>query len=114
MHELSIALSIVDQIVEESTRRGGLVIHAVHLTLGMLSGVDQHALHFCFKSACEGTILEGARLIINTVPVAVSCAVCKAESTLASVCHLACPLCNAAAKVIRGLELEIASLVIAA
>ena len=34
MHELSIAISMIDQITEESESRGGLDVEAVHLKLG--------------------------------------------------------------------------------
>ena len=43
MHELSIALSILDLAAEEAGRRGGRVV-AVHLKLGPLSGVVKEAL----------------------------------------------------------------------
>ena len=46
MHELSIAISMIDQITEESERRGGLDVEAVHLKLGIFSGVDKDSLHF--------------------------------------------------------------------
>ena len=36
MHELSIAISMIDQILEESDNRGGLEVEAVHLKLGSL------------------------------------------------------------------------------
>ena len=44
MHELSIAMSIVEMAEEESERRGGGHIQAVHLRLGLLSGVVKEAL----------------------------------------------------------------------
>ena len=44
MHELSIAMSIVEMAEEESEKRGGLTVSAVHLKLGLLSGVVKEAL----------------------------------------------------------------------
>ena len=44
MHELSIALSLLDQVAEEAERRGGVQVHAIHLRLGPLSGVVKEAL----------------------------------------------------------------------
>ena len=43
MHELSIAMSIVELAEEEAERRG-VHINAVHLKLGALSGVVKEAL----------------------------------------------------------------------
>jgi hydrogenase nickel incorporation protein HypA/HybF len=114
MHELSIAISMVDQILEESRQRGGLAIQVVHLTLGQLSGVDKDALHFCYTSACDGTLLAGSRLVIDVVPVVVFCSACQSEGTPASVQQLACPRCSSAATVVRGFELEVAALEVAA
>jgi hydrogenase nickel incorporation protein HypA/HybF len=113
MHELSIAISMIDQVIEESANRGGLTITAVHLSLGRLSGVDKGALMFCYKSACEGTLLEDSRLVIEEVPIAIYCPSCRAESPPISMQLLACPRCNSAARVVRGHELEVATLEVA-
>jgi hydrogenase nickel incorporation protein HypA/HybF len=64
MHELSIALSIVEGVTEELQERGGPKLHAVHLQMGSLSGVVKDALLFAYDVACEGTPLAGSRLVI--------------------------------------------------
>ncbi len=64
MHELSIALSIVEGVEEELERQGGGRVCTVHLKLGPLSGVVKDALLFSYDLACEGTKLEGSRLIV--------------------------------------------------
>ena len=46
MHELSIAMSIVDMAQEEAERHGGVQVQAVHLKLGRLAGVVKEALFF--------------------------------------------------------------------
>ena len=73
MHELSIAISMIEQIVEESDNRGGLEVEAVHLKLGVFSGVDKDALLFAYELACEGTPLQGSRLLIETIPLVIYC-----------------------------------------
>ncbi len=50
MHELSIALSIVEMATEESKKRNGAKVDAVHLKLGRLSGVVKDALLFLWKT----------------------------------------------------------------
>ena len=67
MHELSIALSIVDGVSEEAATCGGGLVRAVHLRLGRLSGVVREALLFAYDQACEGTSLEGSELRIEDV-----------------------------------------------
>jgi hydrogenase nickel incorporation protein HypA/HybF len=66
MHELSIAVNIVDGVLEEAARHGCAQVCAVHLRLGPLSGVDQDALLFAYPMACEGTILENSCLEITS------------------------------------------------
>ena len=68
MHELSIAMSIVELAEEEAGARG-VGIRAVHLRLGPLSGVVKRALLSAYELACEQTILEGSQLIIEEVPI---------------------------------------------
>ncbi|HWP44014.1 MAG TPA: hydrogenase maturation nickel metallochaperone HypA [Blastocatellia bacterium] len=110
MHELSIALSIVE-MAEEEARSRGVRVEAVHLRLGALSGVVKEALLFSYDLACEGTSLEGSRLVIEDVPVTIYCPACDTESTLASVQPLCCSVCDSLTpELMGGRELEIAAL----
>jgi hydrogenase nickel incorporation protein HypA/HybF len=68
MHELSIAMSLVDLACEEKLRRDLPEVHAVHLRLGARSGVVQDALTFSFDLAAAGTCIEGAALKIDETP----------------------------------------------
>ena len=107
MHELSIAMGIVDAALDESQRRG-VQVSAVHLRLGALSGVVKDALMFSYEVACQDTPLQGSQLIVEDVPVIVFCAHCQAERELKSVQLFACPECGAATMDIRqGKELEV-------
>jgi hydrogenase nickel incorporation protein HypA/HybF len=115
MHELSIAISMIDQIAEESASRGGLDVEVVHMRLGVFAGVDKNALLFAYELACEGTPLQGSRLIIETVPLLVYCPVCQLERTPPSVYQICCPECLAPTpEILTGREMEVASLEIAA
>jgi hydrogenase nickel incorporation protein HypA/HybF len=69
MHELSIALSIVEMVEEESASRNARV-RAVHLKLGTLAGVVKEALLASYEIACQGTAVEGSQLLIEEVPAA--------------------------------------------
>jgi hydrogenase nickel incorporation protein HypA/HybF len=110
MHELSIAMSIVDAAVEEAQRRG-VQVSAVHLRLGALSGVVKDALLFSFEVACQDTPLEGSQLIVEDLPVIVFCAHCKGTRTLESVQMFQCPECGTPTMDVRqGKELEVFAL----
>ena len=110
MHELSIAMGIVDAALEEAQRRGVQVI-AVHLRLGALSGVVKDALLFSYEVACQDTPLEGSQLIVEDVPVVVFCPQCQERRTLSSVQSFLCPECSAPTReVVQGKELEVFAL----
>lgn len=111
MHELSIALSIVDMVTEEAERRGDVQVVAVHLRLGPLSGVVKEALLSSYEMACEGTVLDGSRLLIEETVAAIFCPSCQAERPLASMQWFCCPICNCpASEVLKGKELEVVAL----
>lgn len=115
MHELSIALSMIDQILEESESRGGLVVEAVHLRLGVFSGVDRQALLFGYALACEGTPLEDSRLVIETIPLLIYCTACRKNRTPPSLYEICCPVCHTPGQnIVTGREIEVASLEVAA
>ena len=109
MHELSIALSILDLAAEEAERRGSRVA-AVHLKLGPLSGVAKEALASAYDLAREGTPLAGTELFIEEVPLVAWCPVCSAERA-PSFPLLCCPACGTPTPdVLSGRELEVVAL----
>lgn len=111
MHELSIAMSIVDLATEEAAARGHARVLAVHLRLGSLSGVIKEALLSCYEMACASTALEGSQLLIEEVPVEVFCPECQARRQIRSVPYLSCPECGApCSQVVQGKELELVAL----
>ncbi|MFZ0594569.1 MAG: hydrogenase maturation nickel metallochaperone HypA [Bryobacteraceae bacterium] len=111
MHELSIAMSIVDAAEEESARRGGACVSAVYLRLGALSGVVKEALLSSYALACEGTALQDSRLVIEELPVVVYCPTCRDRRSLPSIQRFCCPVCGTATgEVVQGKEIEVSAL----
>jgi hydrogenase nickel incorporation protein HypA/HybF len=114
MHELSIALSLIDMASEEAGRLG-VQVEVLHLRLGALSGVVKEALLFSFDLAAEGTPIAGARLEIEEVPVVVFCPACNEERPLPGIQGFLCPVCGTPTPdVIRGRELELATMEVSA
>ncbi|HEY7634628.1 MAG TPA: hydrogenase maturation nickel metallochaperone HypA [Gemmatimonadales bacterium] len=110
MHELSIALSLVDAAREEADRLGARVF-AVHLRVGALAGVVPEALLASYEMAAAGTPLEGSRLDIEEIPVVVFCPRCEVQRQLTSVQLFCCPECGTPTPQIeRGRELELIAL----
>jgi hydrogenase nickel incorporation protein HypA/HybF len=111
MHELSIAVSLIEMAAEKAEEMGGVRVEALHLRLGPLSGVVKEALLFSFDLAAEGTAIAGARLEIEDVPVVVLCPRCDAERTLPGIQNFHCPVCDTPTPdVVRGRELELTAL----
>jgi hydrogenase nickel incorporation protein HypA/HybF len=111
MHELSIALSMIDLAGEEAQRRGGARVNALHVKLGPLSGVVKDALLFSYEVATNGTALQGSQLVIEDVPVVIFCDRCQAERELESIQRFCCPVCgNLTSDVVRGKELELVAM----
>ncbi len=110
MHELSIALSMIEMATDEAAKRGAKV-DTLHLKLGALSGVVKDALLFSWEVACQGTPLDGSRLEIEEIPVVVFCANCRANQTLEAINNFVCPVCNApVSDIISGKELQVTAL----
>jgi hydrogenase nickel incorporation protein HypA/HybF len=110
MHELSIALSLIESVEEEAQRHSGRV-QAIHLKVGRLSGVVMEALVSAFEMAREGTTLEDVRLVIDDIPIVIYCPKCQAQQPAVSEQWFCCPVCETpAAEVVQGKELEVTAL----
>jgi hydrogenase nickel incorporation protein HypA/HybF len=110
MHELSIAVSIVEVASQEAESRD-LNVVAVRLRLGPLSGVVKEALLFSFEIARAGSRVENARLEIEEMPIKIFCEPCQAIRGVQSIQQVCCDECGAASSDIRsGRELEVAAL----
>jgi hydrogenase nickel incorporation protein HypA/HybF len=105
MHELSIAMGIVEAATEEAQKRG-VQVSAVHLRLGALSGVVKDALLFSYEVACQDTPLAGSQLVVEDVPVAVFCPQCQKQRILESVQSFSCPECGFPTMEVFALEVQ--------
>ena len=112
MHELSIALSLVEAACEAAAPLGNVRVEALHVRLGALSGVVKEALAFSFDVAVKGTPIDGARLDIEDIPVTAFCPRCEAERTLdAASLLLRCPVCETPlTQLVHGREMELTAL----
>ena len=112
MHELSIAMSLIDVAAEEAELHGAdCKVCAIHLRLGPLSGVVMEALLSAYELAREGTPLEAAELVIEDVPIVARCPTCDAEREPASIVDLRCPVCETPMPtIVRGRDLEVVAL----
>lgn len=104
-------MSILDIVAEESVRQGGARVCAVHIRLGLFSGVVKEALVSAYDLAREMTSQAHARLVIEEVPVVAYCPSCRSEQQIDSIQELVCPQCGGAtAEIVDGRELEIVAM----
>ena len=108
VHELSIAVSIVEAVEEELRRLNEPRALAVIVRVGALTGVVPDALEFAWGPATAATHLAGSALRIEVQDAVVLCPVCAAERTLPTIQTMQCPMCGAPARqIVRGNELQI-------
>ncbi|MGO9337762.1 MAG: hydrogenase maturation nickel metallochaperone HypA [Terracidiphilus sp.] len=110
MHELSIVASVVESVTESLEAYPRTRVVEVRLRVGVLSSVVVDSLEFCWGLATEGTPLEGARLVVKTLPVVMHCASCDADVELDGVQSFRCSQCGEPCSDLRqGRELDIES-----
>jgi hydrogenase nickel incorporation protein HypA/HybF len=111
LHELSIAVALLEGVSEEAQRQGVSRVDAVRVRIGVLSGVAPDALTFSWELAAADTVAAGSRLDIETVPLAVRCSACWDESTPPVATGLACTKCGSGpTRIVRGRELELVAM----
>jgi hydrogenase nickel incorporation protein HypA/HybF len=93
VHELSLMQEIL-KVIEEQVRVNEVKkVHEVHLRVGKMMAVVPSSLCFCFEILSKGTMLEGAKLEIEEVPVRCKCKGCGGEFIVESFVF-SCPDCK--------------------
>ncbi|MFI1205387.1 hydrogenase maturation nickel metallochaperone HypA (plasmid) [Streptomyces sp. BHT-5-2] len=109
MHEMSIALAVVDQVESAVRPAGATAVRSVRLEIGELAGVVPDALAFSFQLACEGTVLAGAELLTEPIQARARCGSCDDTWPTGMPPCLSCPGCGGAGvELLSGRELRIA------
>jgi hydrogenase nickel incorporation protein HypA/HybF len=112
MHELSIALSIVDIAEEEVRKAGAQQVDRIELDIGNLSGVEIDALEFIWNEAVRSSVLEKAERLINKIPGKAKCMECSEEFEMKQLFD-ACPRCHQYFNdILQGKELKVKSLTV--
>ena len=108
MHELSIALEILDIVEREAVKHGAAVVKQVNLRIGDLSGVETESLAFSFEAVKgEKELTREAVLNIERLPVRIWCNPCEREFDSAGPLVM-CPRCESFdTKLLQGEEMEI-------
>lgn len=111
MHELSVALSLLEGVQQTATRDGIDRILAVHVRVGALSGIAPDALRFSWELATADTVAARSTLHIEDVPLAVFCESCAVERAPRAASGLTCPACGRPCPtIVRGRELQLVAM----
>ena len=107
MHEMSIAKNMIDIIENEMRRHNAKVLRSVHVNVGRFSSIVPEALSFCFEIMTKDTDIDGARLVIDIIPLMGRCVSCNKEFEITDYSFL-CPFCGGIkVDTISGQELSV-------
>lgn len=93
MHELSVCLSLLEQVQTIAAERGASQVTRIELRVGPLSGVESDLLQSAWPLASAGTIAVDAAFVVEEADIVVRCSTCKSE-TQASTNQLTCGACG--------------------
>ena len=80
MHELSVCLSLLDQVERIAREHGASRVDRILLRIGPLSGIEAALVANAYPLAAAGSIAEHAVLEIEASPVRVQCKDCGVET----------------------------------
>ena len=111
MHEMGIAMQIVEIATASlPANLGEARVTAVNLKIGKLAAVVPESLRFCFDVVVKDTLLAGAQLVIEEVPVVARCKDCNAQWTIDEPVFI-CKTCQSGSlEILSGRELDIESI----
>ncbi len=112
MHELSIAMSIVDIAREAVEKAGAREVEHIELEIGQLAGIELLALDFAWSEAVKDSVLSRATKAINHVPGEARCMECNTQFPIQAL-HEFCPFCSSPfTEVVHGKELRVHALTV--
>ena len=112
MHEMSLAMRIVEIALDEAQAARARGINEIEVEVGTLAGVMAEALEFCLEAAARDTLAEKATFTLIQVPGQGHCLVCQRGVAIQEF-PAQCPLCRGYGVTITGgIELKIRSITI--
>jgi hydrogenase nickel incorporation protein HypA/HybF len=110
MHEMTLMASLLEILEEQARLEGFRQVKRVHLEIGRLSGVEPEAMRFAFDVATQGSVAEGADLVVLETAGRARCPACGGEGPAAAI-YDPCPACGRFPQdIFQGREMRIVSL----
>ena len=108
MHEVSIALSLLDIVEKKCREEGYQTVESVKVRVGKASGVQPEAFSFALEVVKKDTLARDARFIIDLVPLGGTCNACGRHFETEEAYIAECPFCASPSfQITQGSELEI-------
>jgi hydrogenase nickel incorporation protein HypA/HybF len=110
MHELTVAINIVENIEEEAKKNKLSSINELTIEIGKLSGVVLEALEFAMQEAVKSSVLENARIVYQQKNALAKCNACGNEFEVDDFFSVCTKCNNPYSDIITGKELRIISI----
>ncbi len=96
MHELPVTQSILDIVLKHARMNRVRRVHAINLAIGEMSDLEDEWIQKYFDYISKGTLAQGARLVIERIPVVFRCNACgrESEAKTGQMMDFACPGCG--------------------
>ena len=115
MHELSVAMGIVDRALGTAENHGAATVERLTVELGVATHVNPDQLRFCIETATDGTLAAGATVEIKRVAPVARCD-CgwegkpeAVETAMVYAPEVQCPECGDRSRLVRGRECRLAA-----
>jgi hydrogenase nickel incorporation protein HypA/HybF len=76
MHESHLVQGMIRRICEESAKRNAKHVRLINLKVGSGLGMDEESVRLHFEALSEGTVVDGAVIAVNFIPVKLKCPSC--------------------------------------
>lgn len=102
MHELPVTQSIINIATEEAEKHNASKVSKIKLVVGELTGMVPECIQYYFDLLGKNTVLEGAELKLERLPLIAECKDCKYEGKMAEFTENTCPICKSTNIRIKG------------
>jgi hydrogenase nickel incorporation protein HypA/HybF len=95
VHEVSVALGMVDELRKIAEKNGANKILSVKLKIGRMSGIVTDSLKFAFDAVkLEHPFLSSAEIVIEEIPLLYKCNECSRSFDTDNMYFPSCPDCD--------------------
>jgi len=112
LHEISLLENVREILQEHAQKQNFKQVKKVTLAIGRLSCIEPDALRFGFDAVMQGSLAEGAELILSEVAGKGICKACGKESAIDTL-YAPCQYCkHPFVDVIAGNDMQIKDLIV--